>query len=69
MYKNMNNHTISGTNGVRFLHPIEAERLQVLPESYTASVSTSQRLKALGNGWNVPTIVHIFKNLKQWNIY
>jgi len=50
-------------NTIRFLHPIEAERLQGLPDNYTASVSTSQRLKCLGNGWNVPTITHIFKNL------
>ena len=45
------------------LHPIEAERLQTLPDNYTASVSTSQRLKALGNGWTVDVIAHILKNL------
>ena len=50
-------------NTVRFLHPIEAERLQTLPDNYTASVSTSQRLKALGNGWTVDVIAHILKNL------
>lgn len=31
---------------------------------YTQAVSLSQRFKCLGNGWNVPTITHIFNYLK-----
>jgi len=44
--------------------PIECERLQTVPDNYTASVSNSQRYKMLGNGWTVDVIAHIFKYLK-----
>jgi DNA (cytosine-5)-methyltransferase 3A len=44
---------------------IECERLQTLPDNYTEGVSNSQRYKALGNGWTVDVISHIFKGLKQ----
>lgn len=47
----------------RKLSPIECERLQGLPDNYTAGISDTQRYKCLGNGWQVDTIVHIFKNL------
>lgn len=50
-------------NTIRFLHPIEAERLQTVPDNYTRVASISQRLKMLGNGWTVDVIAHIFKNL------
>lgn len=43
----------------RKLTPIECERLQTLPDNYTAAVSNSQRYKALGNGWTVDVIAHI----------
>lgn len=36
---------------IRKLTPIECERLQTMPDNYTAAVSASQRYKALGNGW------------------
>lgn len=49
---------------VRKLTPIECERLQTVPDNYTAVVSDTQRYKMLGNGWTVDVIVHIFKNLK-----
>ena len=45
---------------VRKLNPVEAERLQTLPDNYTQGVSDSQRLKAIGNGWTVDVIAHIF---------
>ena len=48
---------------VRKFHPIECERLQNLPDNYTAGVSNTQRYKALGNGWTVDVIAHIFKSL------
>lgn len=48
---------------IRHFHPIECERLQCVPDNYTASVSTGQRYKMLGNGWNVDTIVHLFEPL------
>lgn len=50
---------------IRKLTPIECERLQTLPDNYTAGISDSQRYKALGNGWTVDVIAHIFKGLKQ----
>ena len=45
---------------LRRLTPIECERLQTLPDNYTAGVSNSQRYKMLGNGWTVDVIAHIF---------
>jgi len=49
---------------VRKLTPIECERLQTLPDNYTEGISNSQRYKALGNGWTVDVITHIFKNME-----
>lgn len=48
---------------IRKLTPIECERLQTLPDNYTAGVSNTQRYKQLGNGWTVDVIAHIFKEL------
>jgi site-specific DNA-cytosine methylase len=45
----------------RKLTPIEYERLQTLPDNYTAGISNSQRYKALGNGWTVDVIAHILR--------
>ena len=44
---------------IRKLTPIECERLQTLPDNYTAGVSDAQRYKMLGNGWTVDVIAHI----------
>lgn len=49
----------------RKLTPIECERLQTLPDNYTDGISNSQRYKALGNGWTVDVIAHIFSFLKK----
>lgn len=46
---------------IRKLTPIECERLQTLPDNYTAAVSNSQRYKGLGNGWTAEVIIHILK--------
>lgn len=35
-----------------------------LISGYTACVSDTQRYKMLGNGWNVETVAHIFKQIK-----
>ena len=48
---------------IRKLTPVECERLQTLPDNYTAGVSNTQRYKQLGNGWTVDVIAHIFKEL------
>ena len=42
----------------------ECERLQTVPDDYTASVSNTQRYKMLGNGWTIEVIAHILKNMK-----
>jgi DNA (cytosine-5)-methyltransferase 3A len=47
----------------RKLTPLECERLQTVPENYTAPVSNTQRYRMLGNGWTVDVIAHIFKNM------
>lgn len=54
------------SNGVyRKLSCIEYERLQCLPDDYTnvKGVTPSARYKALGNGWTVDVIAHIFSYL------
>ena len=43
--------------------PVECERLQTLPDNYTQGISDTQRYMAIGNGWTVDVIAHIFKNL------
>lgn len=47
----------------RKLLPLECERLQTLPDGYTAHVSNSQRYKALGNGWTVDVITEILETI------
>lgn len=42
---------------------LECERFQGLPDGYCRSVSKTQALKALGNGWQVDTIAHIFSDM------
>lgn len=54
--------TTAITRRYRFVTPIEAERLQTLPDNYTEGVSDTQRYKMLGNGWTVKVIEHIFKS-------
>lgn len=58
-------HYVFDGHSVRYMTPIEWERLQCLPDEYTSTLSNAQRYKAIGNGWNVDTIVHILKNIKQ----
>lgn len=60
-------------NGVlRKISPIEAERLQTLADDYTLygkfaddikQISHTKRFEAIGNGWTVDVIAHIFKGL------
>lgn len=47
----------------RYITPTECERLQTVPDNYTAHVSNTQRYKMLGNGWTVDVIAHIFNSL------
>ncbi|MCM1530472.1 MAG: DNA cytosine methyltransferase [Alistipes sp.] len=48
---------------IRKLTPIEAERLQTLPNNYTAGISNTQRYKCIVNGWTVDVIAHILGGL------
>ena len=48
---------------IRKLTPIECERLQTLPDNYTATVSNAQRYKGLGNGWTAEVIIHILNGV------
>lgn len=45
------------------LTPTEAERLQTLPDGYTDCVNNKSRYFAIGNGWTVDVIAHIFSGL------
>ena len=50
--------------------PMECERLQTLPDGYTAGgggLSKTQRYKCIGNGWTVDVIAHILKGIKEGN--
>lgn len=48
----------------RKLTPLECERLQGVPDNYTNHVSNTQRYKMLGNGFQVDTVAHILKGVK-----
>lgn len=48
---------------IRRLTPIECERLQTVPDNYTAVVSNTQRYRMLGNGWTIDIIAHILDNI------
>ncbi len=50
----------------RRLTAMECERLQTIPDGYTNMVSDTQRYKALGNGWTIDIITHLFKNILQF---
>lgn len=66
-FKGVDNHAqrtqLLLNNQVRKLTPIECERLQTVPDDYTAGVSNTQRYKMLGNGWTVDVIAHILKHI------
>lgn len=49
----------------RKMTPIETERLQTLPDNFTAGIDTLARYKAVGNGWTVDIIAHILSYLKR----
>lgn len=53
-----------GRTNVRRLTPLECERLQTLPDNYTAGEKDKDRYEAIGNGWTVDVIAHILSGLK-----
>lgn len=67
-FKGVPNNVLREASGViRKFHPVECERLQTLPDEYTAGVSNTQRYKMIGNGWNIDTIVHILMEMNNEN--
>lgn len=51
-------------NEIRNLTPIECERLQGVPDDYTKCVANTHRFKMLGNGFTIPVVSYILKNIK-----
>lgn len=58
----------------RRLTVVECERLQTLPDNYTAygdfdgkvkPISNSQRYKAIGNGWTLEVVKYLLKQIKE----
>lgn len=60
-------HILCDNKRIRWMTPIEYERLQTIPDNYTSSLSNAQRCKCLGNSFTVDIIVHLLKNLKRYN--
>lgn len=54
-----------GNNTYKKTCPVEVERLQTLPDNYTDCVPKTRRFEAIGNGWCVDVIAHIFSYLKK----
>ena len=52
--------TITDGEDLFYLEPVHCERLQTIPDNYTAGVSDRQRFRALGNGWTASVISHVF---------
>ena len=51
----------------RNINPVEAERLQTLPDNYTACLKSKvKRVEVCGNGWTVEVIKHILKGVKEY---
>jgi site-specific DNA-cytosine methylase len=57
----------SNEKNIRQMTLKECERLQTLPDNYTDvdGVSTQMKYEAIGNGWTVDVIAHIFTQLKE----
>jgi DNA-cytosine methyltransferase len=59
------NHVVNVPEGrIRKLTPVECERLQGLPDGYTAGVAKTHRYKCLGNAFHVEVIKHILSFLR-----
>jgi len=63
-------------NNIRKLTPLECERLQGLPDNYTADFSNTTRYKMIGNGFTVQSIKYILSHIgknrlkqKQLNLF
>tara|TARA_R110000822_G_scaffold25937_5_gene78463 strand:+ start:4911 stop:5753 length:843 start_codon:yes stop_codon:yes gene_type:complete len=63
-YSNQRCFGITDTRGMRYISPLECERLQTIPDNYTNFVSRSRRYAAIGNGWTVDVVGEFFKLIK-----
>lgn len=54
---------VQDDNGISWLSPIELERLQSLPDDYTAGISYTQRGKVLGNAFDANTIKFLLSHI------
>lgn len=54
---------VNGT--IRHFTRTELERLQTLPDGYTSAANIQKAKQAIGNGWNIKTISHILKYIKE----
>lgn len=52
-------------NRLRYITPLECERLQTLPDEYTAGLRNRHRYDVIGDGWTVEVIAYIFSYLKK----
>lgn len=62
-----NPYFVSDDKNIRPMTIKECERLQTLPDDYTAAdgVSSQMRIEAIGNGWTVDVIAHILSYLSK----
>lgn len=68
-FKGVPYNVLKTDNLIRHFHPVECERLQTIPDNYTATgifgeISNTQRYKMIGNSWTVDVISHILDGLK-----
>lgn len=49
----------------KIISPVEAERLQTLPDNYTEGIPKTRRFEAIGNRWTVDVIAHILSHIPQ----
>ena len=61
------NGIIDENYNIREYTPIEAERLQTLPDNYTLieGIKKTERYEAIGNGWTVDVIAHILRSIPE----
>lgn len=64
MYASWNGNFIQDERGIRRLTVMECERLQTIPDNYTACISDKWAYHAIGDAWTVDIIAHILKHMK-----
>lgn len=49
---------------LRYMTPLEYERLQTLPDNYTSILPKKKRYEVIGDGWTVEVIKHILQQME-----